>query len=124
MMDNRMNNESTHSISFTNEDGMLPVIDFKDFIPPIMMKRKTNEISQRKRRKEGIPTDERKHYKQFPGKFCYYCGTVTTTEWRRGPDRNNSLCNACGLKFTQNRKKEMLISPKQPRRIPIQDLLN
>eukprot|EP01091_Cochliopodium_minus_P008370 TRINITY_DN1884_c0_g1_i1.p1 TRINITY_DN1884_c0_g1~~TRINITY_DN1884_c0_g1_i1.p1 ORF type:complete len:119 (+),score=23.33 TRINITY_DN1884_c0_g1_i1:176-532(+) len=97
---------------------------YTNFQPPYIMKRRTNEICQRKRRKEGVSQNEKKHYKQFPGKFCYYCGTISTTEWRRGPDGNNSLCNACGLRFTQNKKKEMLISPKSPRRIPIEDLLN
>eukprot|EP01091_Cochliopodium_minus_P001699 TRINITY_DN11602_c0_g1_i1.p1 TRINITY_DN11602_c0_g1~~TRINITY_DN11602_c0_g1_i1.p1 ORF type:complete len:121 (-),score=24.10 TRINITY_DN11602_c0_g1_i1:117-479(-) len=91
------------------------------FIPPDLMRRNI-DICPRKKR--GANHTQKKIYKQTHGKFCYYCGTTTTTEWRRGPDKKNSLCNACGLKFTQNRKKESLIIPKEPRRIPITDLLN
>lgn len=33
--------------------------------------------------------------------YCHACGTTETPEWRRGPDGNKSLCNACGLHFAK-----------------------
>eukprot|EP01091_Cochliopodium_minus_P015630 TRINITY_DN561_c0_g5_i3.p1 TRINITY_DN561_c0_g5~~TRINITY_DN561_c0_g5_i3.p1 ORF type:complete len:122 (-),score=29.92 TRINITY_DN561_c0_g5_i3:104-469(-) len=95
------------------------------FVPPYIMRRKKTDIRKRRRRKDGIPIEELKVYKHYPGKFCYYCGTTETTEWRRGPDRKNSLCNACGLRFNDNRKREALIPPVYPpHRVSIQNLLN
>lgn len=32
---------------------------------------------------------------------CRKCGTYTTPEWRRGPDGNRTLCNACGLNYSR-----------------------
>eukprot|EP01091_Cochliopodium_minus_P006399 TRINITY_DN1629_c0_g1_i1.p1 TRINITY_DN1629_c0_g1~~TRINITY_DN1629_c0_g1_i1.p1 ORF type:complete len:116 (-),score=11.64 TRINITY_DN1629_c0_g1_i1:91-438(-) len=91
------------------------------FIPPYIMTRKTIEICQRRRKMHATE----KKYKQCPGKYCYYCGTTVTTEWRRGPDSKNSLCNACGLRFNHNRKRELLMQPiNPPSKIRIVDLLN
>jgi GATA zinc finger len=33
-----------------------------------------------------------------PPQKCTSCGTKETPEWRRGPDGQRSLCNACGLR--------------------------
>lgn len=33
--------------------------------------------------------------------YCHACGTTETPEWRRGPDGNKSLCNACGLHYAK-----------------------
>ena len=32
---------------------------------------------------------------------CRACGATNTPEWRRGPDGQKSLCNACGLHFAK-----------------------
>lgn len=32
---------------------------------------------------------------------CKSCGTTSTPEWRKGPDGRNSLCNACGLRWSK-----------------------
>ncbi|PWN32022.1 uncharacterized protein FA14DRAFT_181941 [Meira miltonrushii] len=49
-------------------------------------------------------------YFESPGKKCLTCGTSKSPEWRKGPDGNKSLCNACGLRFSRNasrvKKKE------------------
>lgn len=36
---------------------------------------------------------------------CLHCGIKSTPEWRKGPDGNRSLCNACGLFFSKLVKK-------------------
>eukprot|EP01096_Ripella_sp_DP13-Kostka_P000981 TRINITY_DN1115_c0_g1_i2.p1 TRINITY_DN1115_c0_g1~~TRINITY_DN1115_c0_g1_i2.p1 ORF type:complete len:358 (+),score=119.45 TRINITY_DN1115_c0_g1_i2:107-1180(+) len=38
--------------------------------------------------------------------FCRHCKTTQTPEWRRGPDGRKSLCNACGLFFSEMMRKE------------------
>eukprot|EP01097_Dermamoeba_algensis_P007464 TRINITY_DN4705_c0_g1_i1.p1 TRINITY_DN4705_c0_g1~~TRINITY_DN4705_c0_g1_i1.p1 ORF type:complete len:349 (+),score=52.67 TRINITY_DN4705_c0_g1_i1:83-1129(+) len=40
-----------------------------------------------------------------PGQ-CVVCKTRNTPEWRKGPDGNKSLCNACGLRFAKMIRKE------------------
>lgn len=37
--------------------------------------------------------------------ICYYCNSTSTPEWRRGPDGNRTLCNACGLYYRKLIKK-------------------
>lgn len=36
---------------------------------------------------------------------CLHCGTSDTPEWRKGPDGDRSVCNACGLFFSKLVKK-------------------
>src|SRR5690606_40498577 len=33
-------------------------------------------------------------------KNCLSCGTDDTPMWRRGPQGGNTLCNACGIKYS------------------------
>lgn len=49
----------------------------------------------------------------FPGmpladsvRKCLQCNTTHTPEWRRGPDGPRTLCNACGLRWSRNKKKK------------------
>ncbi|QRV89328.1 GATA type zinc finger [Ceratobasidium sp. AG-Ba] len=47
---------------------------------------------------------------QPPGK-CHSCEIVDTPEWRRGPDGQRTLCNACGLHYAKLvRKRDRIIS--------------
>lgn len=55
--------------------------------------------------------------------FCRSCGTTETPEWRKGPDGQKSLCNACGLHFANNMKREKEI-PFTQTRSSISSLLN
>eukprot|EP00028_Trichosphaerium_sp_Am-I-7-wt_P011206 CAMPEP_0168518814 /NCGR_PEP_ID=MMETSP0405-20121227/6938_1 /TAXON_ID=498012 /ORGANISM="Trichosphaerium sp, Strain Am-I-7 wt" /LENGTH=243 /DNA_ID=CAMNT_0008539221 /DNA_START=43 /DNA_END=771 /DNA_ORIENTATION=- len=57
------------------------------------------------------------------GMYCKSCGAKETTEWRRGPDGNKSLCNACGLHYSKILKKERLIAP-QTRRAVLSTIVN
>eukprot|EP01088_Endostelium_zonatum_P017555 TRINITY_DN5226_c0_g1_i1.p1 TRINITY_DN5226_c0_g1~~TRINITY_DN5226_c0_g1_i1.p1 ORF type:complete len:141 (+),score=21.28 TRINITY_DN5226_c0_g1_i1:64-486(+) len=34
-------------------------------------------------------------------RWCHHCGTRYTSEWRRGPEGLNTLCNACGLQYAK-----------------------
>lgn len=36
-----------------------------------------------------------------PKQECKSCKTTQTPEWRKGPDGRNSLCNACGLRWSK-----------------------
>eukprot|EP01114_Cavostelium_apophysatum_P017476 TRINITY_DN51_c0_g1_i1.p1 TRINITY_DN51_c0_g1~~TRINITY_DN51_c0_g1_i1.p1 ORF type:complete len:206 (-),score=30.71 TRINITY_DN51_c0_g1_i1:374-955(-) len=51
---------------------------------------------------------------------CSWCKTTKTPEWRTGPD-NTTLCNACGLQFRTNKRKQEAIAKK---RNAISNLLN
>eukprot|EP00168_Porphyra_purpurea_P019049 TRINITY_DN7410_c0_g1_i1.p3 TRINITY_DN7410_c0_g1~~TRINITY_DN7410_c0_g1_i1.p3 ORF type:complete len:135 (-),score=13.20 TRINITY_DN7410_c0_g1_i1:28-432(-) len=46
-----------------------------------------------------------------PSKYCRFCGAVKTPQWRRGPDKQHSLCNACGLRFLTMVQKEAKVLP-------------
>jgi len=35
---------------------------------------------------------------------CFWCNTNVTPEWRSGPEQN-TLCNACGLKYKKEQKQ-------------------
>jgi hypothetical protein len=37
---------------------------------------------------------------------CRFCHTTETPEWRRGPDGDHTLCNACGLHYAKTLKRE------------------
>ena len=38
-------------------------------------------------------------------RWCHWCGTARTPEWRRGPEGKGTLCNACGLYFAKVEKE-------------------
>jgi hypothetical protein len=40
-------------------------------------------------------------------RMCKECGTTDTPSWRRGADGARTLCNACGLKFLREFRKEV-----------------
>lgn len=44
------------------------------------------------------------------GKRCMQCRTDDTHQWRRGPDGEKSLCNACGLRFLRKLKREAQVT--------------
>ena len=62
----------------------------------------TTDLTQRTRDK-----NKRKR-NRCEGMECQHCGAKESAEWRRGPLGKNTLCNACGLKYsrlTQNRRE-------------------
>jgi len=54
--------------------------------------------SKRKRRKNVCSTKRNLH--------CLKCGATETPEWRRGPQGEHTLCNACGLHYAKTLKKQ------------------
>jgi len=53
-----------------------------------------------KRRVQRLRRIEKK-MQQNPGLKCYECGATETPEWRRGPKGPNTLCNACGIRYSK-----------------------
>ncbi|EFA80915.1 putative GATA-binding transcription factor [Heterostelium album PN500] len=47
------------------------------------------------------------------GNYCFFCGTMETPEWRKGPGGHKTLCNACGLHYAKNIKKESVKNSQQ-----------
>jgi len=54
---------------------------------------------KRQRRRKNVYTARRNLH-------CHACGVTETPEWRRGPDGDHTLCNACGLHYAKALKKE------------------
>lgn len=50
-----------------------------------------------------------KRRKDQPPEKCQKCGISKTPEWRRGPDGRKSMCNACGLQYSKQRRKEVRV---------------
>lgn len=53
-------------------------------------------------------------------KKCYHCKSKDTPEWRRGPDGDRTLCNACGLfyaklckKYGQEKARDVMMDRRQ-----------
>jgi hypothetical protein len=40
------------------------------------------------------------------GQACAQCHRTDSPEWRKGPDGQHSLCNACGLRFARQQAKQ------------------
>lgn len=38
--------------------------------------------------------------------ICTECGTMNSPEWRKGPQGRKTLCNACGLRWSKQAKKQ------------------
>ncbi|KYQ88931.1 putative GATA-binding transcription factor [Tieghemostelium lacteum] len=55
---------------------------------------------------------------------CSQCGSISTPEWRKGPDNKKSLCNACGLYYAKSKKKENELSNQPIKHMSINNLIN
>ncbi|KAB5590324.1 GATA zinc finger domain-containing protein 10 [Ceratobasidium theobromae] len=62
----------------------------------------------------GQPASKVKYKKRSratPPGHCHSCDISDTPEWRRGPDGQRTLCNACGLHYAKLvRKRDRIIS--------------
>jgi len=58
-----------------------------------------DEGTKKKRRRRSAPTAKRNLH-------CHSCGATETPEWRRGPEGEHTLCNACGLHYAKDLKKQ------------------
>lgn len=70
----------------------------------------------RKKRKKALQAPQKQP--------CRYCQRTEVTQWRRGPDGYNSLCNSCGLHYSLNVKKEERLQHSPIMKIPVNALLN
>ncbi|KAG8050626.1 hypothetical protein GUJ93_ZPchr0009g1898 [Zizania palustris] len=50
-----------------------------------------------------VPPRKTKLRKKKRMKSCVHCGSSETPQWREGPMGRGTLCNACGLRFSQGR---------------------
>ncbi|KAG8737272.1 hypothetical protein FRC12_017212 [Ceratobasidium sp. 428] len=56
-------------------------------------------------------TKYKKRSRASPPGQCHSCEILDTPEWRRGPDGQRTLCNACGLHYAKLvRKRDRIIS--------------
>ncbi|KAL6054218.1 Sexual development transcription factor NsdD [Balamuthia mandrillaris] len=76
--------------------------------------RKIKKRKSRKKTEAPPPTEQ----------YCHACGITQTPEWRRGPDKQLSLCNACGLHFAKILKREKMLDVKPPTKCSVNMLLN
>lgn len=44
--------------------------------------------------------------------ICEFCQTTETPEWRRGPNGPATLCNACGIRYANKKKKDKEVRMK------------
>jgi len=59
----------------------------------------TTDPKQKRRRRRTFYAPKRNLH-------CHMCNVTETPEWRRGPDGDHTLCNACGLHYAKTQKKE------------------
>jgi hypothetical protein len=52
------------------------------------------------------PRASRANKRSTLARMCKECGTTDTPSWRRGADGARTLCNACGLKFLRDFRKD------------------
>jgi len=76
--------------------------------PPIVKlvnsPRPTN--SQKEKKREQRLKRVVKKLKLNPSLHCQQCGTKNTPEWRKGPNGRNTLCNACGIKYSKEKRQK------------------
>ncbi|KYR02661.1 putative GATA-binding transcription factor [Tieghemostelium lacteum] len=76
-------------------------------LPPQTRARKKRSTKAEKLQRDAISV--KRTYVTTPkskGNHCAFCGTLETPEWRKGPGGMKSLCNACGLHYAKNLKRE------------------
>ncbi|PGH27316.1 hypothetical protein AJ80_01026 [Polytolypa hystricis UAMH7299] len=49
--------------------------------------------------------DRKRKMKTTEEYVCMDCGTLSSPEWRRGPNGRKTLCNACGLRWAKQEKR-------------------
>jgi len=63
--------------------------------------------------KDGVSVKRERRVRKPPiGDRCGECQIEMSSEWRKGPDPDKLLCNACGLRYTRKLKKEKRLSQK------------
>merc|ERR1712137_1376552 len=100
-------NDPVKNLSFMREQEKKRVINY-------YKTKLFTKSAKKKRRRSPLPLQL----------YCRICKTTNTPEWRRGPDGYKSLCNACGLRYSADLKKEKSIKLKRPAPIPINSILN
>ncbi|KAK0655035.1 hypothetical protein B0T16DRAFT_486713 [Cercophora newfieldiana] len=79
---------------------------------PRPKKKKRKTVSE-PRPKNTIPA-------RNPAGCCYNCGSVESTEWRRGPEGQRTLCNPCGIRYVKDKGPVQLVVPRINAWMPIE----
>jgi len=130
---NSSSNSSSNNNNNNHHDGPPPLMFQQNQYPPavplqnqmqVPMKNLTGEVFfddivdsdryPKRKRKKPLYSVNRNLY-------CHICFVRETPEWRRGPDGDHTLCNACGLHYAKNQKKEKL--SREGRKYSIEMLL-
>ncbi|KAK4451310.1 hypothetical protein QBC34DRAFT_493360 [Podospora aff. communis PSN243] len=69
-------------------------------VPSVARSTTTASGAVKKRKKRGGKTKKTLPAPNPAGK-CYNCGSVESTEWRRGPEGLRTLCNPCGICYSK-----------------------
>ncbi|EFA80914.1 GATA-binding transcription factor [Heterostelium album PN500] len=75
---------------------------------------KNDERLKKKKKESDRNAEKRKKRREATmllNNVCKNCNTTDTPEWRKGPDGTKSLCNACGLHYAKNLKRETMNQP-------------
>ncbi|EGG18485.1 putative GATA-binding transcription factor [Cavenderia fasciculata] len=82
---------------------------FKTLPPQTRARKKRATKAEKLKKSSGGVLGVKRTYVTTPkskGNYCVFCGTMETPEWRKGPGGHKTLCNACGLHYAKNLKRE------------------
>lgn len=89
--------KSISSSQFTNNSDSNSEDSLSSGVDPIFIQEKGSESNRRKRGRKKISKSNL---------VCEICKTKETPEWRRGPNGPSTLCNACGIRYSNKKRKE------------------
>jgi len=91
---------------FTEEYPALE--DFTSSSPSQSVNISRTTVSQKEKKREQRLKRVVKKLKLNPLLHCQSCGTKNTPEWRKGPNGRNTLCNACGIRYSKEKRQKRL----------------
>lgn len=97
--------ERSMGISLGLEDGKLTTVNPDQMLfQPIIVNGTDKPLVRSSDSVDEGRAGKKKRLDSNP-KICTDCGTRDAPEWRKGPMGPKTLCNACGLRWSKNKKK-------------------